>query len=80
MKPKNLEHFEKFLHENSSQTSLTCLIDSLENWKKSTLTFKDALNTTELMGYYIDQLMKENENLKAQLKEAKEYLHSNFSF
>lgn len=36
--------------------------------------------------FYIDsrvelkRLQKENENLKAQIKEAKEYLHSNFSF
>lgn len=75
-----MENFNKFLQENSSQTSLSCLIDSLENWKKSTLTFKDAVKTTELMAYYIEQLAKENKNLKAQLKEAKEYLHSGFSF
>ena len=77
---KELENFNKFLQDNSSQTSLSCLIDSLENWKKSTLTFKDAVKTTELMAYYIEQLAKENKNLKEQLKEAKEYLHSNFSF
>ncbi len=77
---KELENFNEFLQWNSSQTSLSCLIDSLENWKKSTLTFKDAVKTTELMAYYIEQLSKENKNLKEQLKEAKEYLHSNFSF
>lgn len=77
---KELENFNEFLQWNSSQTSLSCLIDSLENWKKSTLTFKDAVKTTELMAYYIEQLAKENKNLKGQLKEAKEYLHSNFSF
>ena len=77
---KELENFNKFLQDNSSQTSLSCLIDSLENWKKSTLTFKDAVKTTELMAYYIEQLAKENKNLKEQLKEATEYLHSNFSF
>ena len=77
---KELENFNEFLQWNSSQTSLSCLIDSLENWKKSTLTFKDAVKATELMAYYIEQLAKENKNLKEQLKEAKEYLHSNFSF
>lgn len=77
---KELDNFNKFLQANSSQTSLSCLIDSLENRKKSSLTFKDAVKTTEQMAYYIDQLAKENENLKEQLKVAKEYLHSNFRF
>lgn len=63
-----MKRFEKFLHENSSQTSLNCLIDSLENRKKSSLTFKDAVETVEKMAKYIEQLEKENENLKAQNK------------
>lgn len=75
---KELDNFNKFLQANSSQTSLSCLIDSLENRKKTTLTFKDAVKTTELMAYYIDQLAKENKNLKEQLNAAKEYLHSKF--
>lgn len=75
-----MENFNKFLQENSCQTSLSCLIDSLENWKKSTLTFKDAVKTAELMAYYIEQLAEENKNLKEQLNEAKEYLHWNFRF
>ena len=77
---KELENFNEFLQWNSSQTSLSCLIDSLENWKKSTLTFKDAVKTTELMAYYIEQLAKENKNLKEQLKEAKSYFKSDFRF
>lgn len=75
-----MEHFEKFLHNNSGQTSLNCLIDSLENRKKSSLTFKDAVNTVEKMAEHIEKLEKENENLKAQLKEAKEYFKSDFRF
>ena len=67
---KELENFNKFLQDNSCQTSLSCLIDSLENRKKTTLTFKDAVKTTELMAYYIDQLAKENKKLKAELEEA----------
>ena len=74
---KELDNFNKFLQDNSSQTSLYCLIDSLENRKKSTLTFKDAVKTTELMALYIDQLAKENKNLKEQLKMAKEKFKSN---
>ena len=80
-----MKHFEEFLHKHSSQTSLSCLLDSLENRKKSSLTFKDAVKTTELMACYIEQLASdyekkenENKNLKAQLKEAKEYLKSDF--
>jgi hypothetical protein len=72
---KELDYFNKFLQDNSSQTSLSCLIDSLENRKKSTLTFKDAVKATESMAYYIEQLAKENKNLKAQLKAGKEHLH-----
>ena len=64
---KELDYFNKFLQDNSSQTSLSCLIDSLENRKKSTLTFKDAVKTTELMAYYIDQLAKENKKMKEEL-------------
>lgn len=82
-----MKAFEKFLHENSSQTSLSCLLDSLENRKKSTHTFKDAVKTVELMAYYIDILAKEKEEkdktikyLEGQLKEAKEYFKSDFRF
>lgn len=56
-----MENFNKFLHENSSQTSLSCLLDSLQNWKKSTLTFKDAVNAVELMAYLIEDLSKQKE-------------------
>ncbi len=75
-----MKYFEKFLHENSSQTSLNCLIDSLENRKKTSLTFKDAVETVEKMAKYIEELEQKNEWLKAQLKEAKEFLHWSFSF
>lgn len=75
-----MKYFEKFLHENSSQTSLNCLIDSLENRKKSSLTFKDAVETVEKMAKYIEELEQKNEWLKAQLKEAKEFLHWSFRF
>lgn len=82
-----MKHFEEFLHKHSSQTSLTCLLDSLKNRKKSSLTFKDAVKTVELMACYIEQLAsdkekleKENESLNAQLKEAKEFLHWQFKF
>ena len=75
-----MEHFEKFLHENSSQTSLSCLLDSLENRKKTSLTFKDAVDTVEKMAKHIEELEQKNEWLKAQLAEAKEFLHWNFIF
>lgn len=80
-----MKTFEKFLHENSSQTSLSCLLDSLENRKKSTLTFKDAVKTVELMAYLIEDLSKQKEEkdkmikyLREQLKEAKGYFKSDF--
>lgn len=82
-----MENFNKFLHENSSQTSLSCLLDSLQNWKKSTLTFKDAVNVVELMAYHIECLSKQKEEkdkmikyLREQLKEAKGYSKSDFNF
>lgn len=63
-----MENFNKFLQENSSQTSLSCLLDSLENWKKSTLTFKDAVNVVELMAYYIEDLSKQKEEKDKMIK------------
>lgn len=72
-----MENFNKFLQENSSQTSLSCLIDSLENWKKSTLTFKDAVKVTELMAYYIEQQAQKIKQLEDQLKRQNKFLHFN---
>ena len=63
-----MENFNEFLHAHSSQTSLSCLLDSLENWKKSTLTFKDAVNTVELMAYYIEKLSKQNKEKDEMIK------------
>ena len=63
-----MENFNKFLHENSSQTSLSCLLDSLQNWKKSSLTFKDAVNVVELMAYYIEDLSKQKEEKDKMIK------------
>ena len=69
-----MENFNKFLHENSSQTSLSCLLDSLQNWKKSTLTFKDAVNVVELMAYYIEDLSKQKEEKDKMIKNLREKL------
>ena len=69
-----MENFNKFLHENSSQTSLSCLLDSLENWKKSTLTFKDAVNVVELMAYYIEDLSKQNKEKDETIKDLRNKL------
>jgi hypothetical protein len=69
-----MENFNKFLHENSSQTSLYCLLDSLQNWKKSTLTFKDAVNVVELMAYYIEDLSKQNKEKDETIKDLRNKL------
>ena len=69
-----MENFNKFLHENSSQTSLSCLLDSLQNWKKSSLTFKDAVNVVELMAYYIEDLSKQKEEKDKMIKYLREKL------
>ena len=69
-----MENFNKFLHENSSQTSLSCLLDSLQNWKKSTLTFKDAVNVVELMAYYIEDLSKQKEKQNKEILELRKKL------
>jgi hypothetical protein len=69
-----MENFNKFLHENSSQTSLSCLLDSLQNWKKSTLTFKDAVNVVELMAYHIEDLSKQNKEKNETIKELRNKL------
>jgi hypothetical protein len=63
-----MENFNEFLHANSSQTSLSCLLDSLQNWKKSTLTFKDAVNVVELMAYHIEDLSKQKEEKDKMIK------------
>jgi len=72
-----MENFNKFLQENSSQTSLSCLLDSLENWKKSTLTFKDAVKTVELMAYYIENLSKQNKEKDETIKDLRNKLLKN---
>lgn len=72
-----MENFNKFLHENSSQTSLLCLLDSLENWKKSTLTFKDAVNIVELMTYHIEDLSKQNKEKDKTIKDLRNKLLKN---
>lgn len=72
-----MENFNKFLHENSSQTSLSCLLDSLENWKKSTLTFKDAVNVVELMAYYIGDLSKQKKEKDKMIKNLRNKLLKN---
>lgn len=69
-----MENFNKFLHANSSQTSLSCLLDSLENWKKSTLTFKDAVNVVELMAYHIEDLSKQNKDKDETIKDLRNKL------
>lgn len=69
-----MENFNKFLHENSSQTSLSCLLDSLQNWKKSTLTFKDAVNVVELMAYHIEDLSKQKEEKDEMIKDLRKKL------
>lgn len=69
-----MENFNKFLHENSSQTSLSCLLDSLQNWKKSTLTFKDAVNVVELMAYHIEDLSKQNKEKDETIKDLRKKL------
>lgn len=69
-----MENFNKFLHENSSQTSLSCLLDSLQNWKKSTLTFKDAVNVVELMAYHIEDLSKQKEEKDEIIKDLRNKL------
>ena len=74
-----MENFNKFLHENSSQTSLSCLLDSLQNWKKSTLTFKDAVNVVELMAYHIEDLSKQKKEKDEMIKDLrKKLLKNNF--
>lgn len=74
-----MENFNKFLHENSSQTSLSCLLDSLQNWKKSTLTFKDAVNIVELMAYHIEDLSKQKKEKDEIIKDLrKKLLKNNF--
>jgi hypothetical protein len=69
-----MKNFNEFLHANSSQTSLSCLLDSLENWKKSTLTFKDAVNVVELMAYYIEDLSKQNKEKDEMIKNLRKKL------
>lgn len=69
-----MENFNKFLQENSSQTSLSCLLDSLQNWKKSTLTFKDAVNAVELMAYLIEDLSKQKEEKDEIIKDLRKKL------
>lgn len=69
-----MENFNKFLHENSSQTSLSCLLDSLQNWKKSTLTFKDAVNVVELMAYHIEDLSKQKKEKDEMIKDLRKKL------
>lgn len=69
-----MENFNKFLHENSSQTSLSCLLDSLQNWKKSTLTFKDAVNVVELMAYHIEDLSKQKKEKDEIIKDLRNKL------
>lgn len=69
-----MENFNEFLHANSSQTSLSCLLDSLENWKKSTLTFKDAVNVVELMALHIENLTKQKEEQNKEILELRKKL------
>lgn len=72
-----MENFNEFLHANSSQTSLSCLLDSLQNWEKSTLTFKDAVNTVELMALYIENLAKQNKEKDETIKNLRKKLLKN---
>lgn len=72
-----MENFNEFLHANSSQTSLSCLLDSLQNWKKSTLTFKDAVNVVELMAYHIEDLSKQKKEKDEIIKDLSEKLLKN---
>ena len=69
-----MENFNEFLHANSSQTSLSCLLDSLQNWKKSTLTFKDAVNVVELMAYHIEDLSKQKKEKDEIIKDLRKKL------
>lgn len=69
-----MENFNKFLHENSSQTSLSCLLDSLQNREKSTLTFKDAVNVVELMAYHIEDLSKQKKEKDEMIKDLRKKL------
>lgn len=50
-----MNELETLLNRNS-ETSLNSLLDSLENWDKKSLTFKNAVETVEKMGKTINRL------------------------
>ena len=55
----------------ADKNKLKSIIDTLENRKKSSLSFQSAIDTLWDVEKYINKLEKENKQLKAQLKQAK---------
>lgn len=55
----------------ADKNKLKSIIDTLENRKKSSLSFQSAIDTLWDIEKYINKLEKENKQLKAQLKQAK---------
>ena len=55
----------------ADKNKLKSIIDTLENRKKSSLSFQCAIDTLWDIEKYINKLEKENKQLKAQLKQAK---------